>query len=437
MSTISHTKKSNMVHYTLTLEDGTDIQIPIRETDGYIHANKLCRSASKTFSAWYRLVYTKKLISTLSERLSVPVDQLVEFVNYSSVNLQGSWIHPDLGIFLLQWLHPSFAFQMSKWTRELLFTHSVTLGSELKEPQLLDEVKREAAEAQEKLRQAGEIIASQEAEKQTLEKELRALTAKHQSIVFHKKGYHLKEGLCVYLIQFGSRLKIGKSNDINRRVSDFRTIDTSLQLIMVLYTPHNSDVEQYLLKRYRANLVTPAREVICDVQAEEVIKVLQEYLLTMNYEHVFETQEKIDMFNSHFTLSNQDLKEMIEEIKEEESYTVRCGGITHTTEESRILPLTLQYFYGNKSNANGFNRLCKNCYEKTTYGDKRKKKKVVVVPDFDILTEKWCNKCERILTRSEFYNDKDKPDGLGSNCKDCKLQQKHAAKARRLAKLSE
>ena len=44
--------------------------------------------------------------------------------------IQGTFAHPDLAIQIAQWCSPLFAIQVSRWTRELLITGSVTLGQE-------------------------------------------------------------------------------------------------------------------------------------------------------------------------------------------------------------------------------------------------------------------------------------------------------------------
>ncbi len=62
------------------------------------------------------------------------------------------------------------------------------------------------------------------------------------------------------------------------------------------------------------------------------------------------------------------------------------------------------------------------------YGDDRKRKKVVTVPEYNFLTHKWCNRCESVKELSGFGNDKSTKDGLCSNCKACKTDQKQKSK---------
>jgi hypothetical protein len=81
-------------------------------------------------------------------------------------------------------------------------------------------------------------------------------------------------------------------------------------------------------------------------------------------------------------------------------------------------------YFKNKNNTDGYSRLCKECYLIGVYGDKRKRRKVVTIPEFDTTTHKWCNLCESVKEHTEFYADKDKKDGLNANCKQCKRNQK-------------
>jgi tRNA U34 2-thiouridine synthase MnmA/TrmU len=62
------------------------------------------------------------------------------------------------------------------------------------------------------------------------------------------------------------------------------------------------------------------------------------------------------------------------------------------------------------------------------YGDKRKKRKVIVIPEHDTSFQKWCNLCETIKEHKDFYSDKAKKDGLNANCKACKASQKKKKK---------
>jgi hypothetical protein len=94
----------------------------------------------------------------------------------------------------------------------------------------------------------------------------------------------------------------------------------------------------------------------------------------------------------------------------------------------------LSEYFKNKANADGYARLRKECYLIGVYGDERKKRKVVIIPEFDTTTHKWCNLCESIKKHTDFYTDKGKKDGLNANCKKCKSNQKKNNKEKKLEK---
>ena len=102
----------------------------------------------------------------------------------------------------------------------------------------------------------------------------------------------------------------------------------------------------------------------------------------------------------------------------------------HQTEESRFLPLSK--FFKNCGNEDGVNRLCKDCYLTGVYGDKRKVKKVVEIPEYDKEISKWCNLCESVKELDKFHKTKDTKDGLCANCKSCKAKQKKEYLKKRL-----
>ena len=142
MTTKIFTKVNDIFQCKLTLKNGTEFTIPLRE-DGYIHATALCTAADKKVSNWLRLSETKKLVKEVEEKLRKSdagiratkneteiVPKLIEIYQAGNKYNQGTWIHPDLGINLAQWCCPTFSLQVSEWIRELIFTGSVEIGKE-------------------------------------------------------------------------------------------------------------------------------------------------------------------------------------------------------------------------------------------------------------------------------------------------------------------
>jgi len=77
----------------------------------------LCKAGGKEFKHWFENKTTKLLIYTSESEVGIPTSQLIDIKKGNSSKFeQGSWIHPDLGIHLAQWISPSFALQGSSIT---------------------------------------------------------------------------------------------------------------------------------------------------------------------------------------------------------------------------------------------------------------------------------------------------------------------------------
>jgi len=434
------TKVNDIFQCKLKLEDGTDFTIPLRE-DGYIFATGLCKAAGKTVSNWLRLKETKdfktQLENKLKSDLHIHISQLIEVYKGNSGRYnQGTWIHPDLGLNLAQWCSPSFSLQVSKWLRELIFTGSVELENEKSEEKIKEEYEKIFKELKEKLETAENIIISQSEQSNYIEKKYKRLEQNHQCYLKRRELYKLKEGACIYLINTEGNdklnFKIGQSGNITDRISGFRTSSPLCKILFLMYTPLNIDIERNMKIRYEKELLLNNREFISDVPLIELIDSVIKFAEFFRTNYTIETEEELKKFNGHIiSLKDIDKIEIDEEEKEfnKDGKLKRCGGPTHVTKESRYL--SLNEFYKNSGNRDGHARLCRECTLTLSYGDKRKRRKRVVIPKFDTTTHKWCNLCENVKEHKLFGTDKGNKDGLYSNCKTCKAKQKANYTARK------
>jgi hypothetical protein len=432
MTTANYEKINDIFQCKLLLEDKTEFIIPLRE-DGYIYATKLCKIVGKRLSNWFRLKETRKLIDKLEKKVipHIHTTQLIEvYRGNSGKYLQGTWIHPDLGLQLAQWCSPNFSLQVSKWIRELIITGTVVLGEEKKEEEITKELENKIKELENKLGEKDNVIVSQQNEIKHIDTKFNKLYQNHQSFLKRRNVHKLRDGACVYLIILNPKdgIKIGHSGDITGRiVSGYRTSNPLCQLLYVMYTPHSVMMENNMKIRYDKELTMSNREFVQGIGVEELIKTLHTLADSLKIDYTIETEEQITQFNKHI-LSYQEKKEI-----KFDNTQKRCGGITHLTEESRIL--TLDKFFKHAGNHDGVARLCKECYLTGVYGDKRKKRKVVTIPVFDIFTNKWCNLCESVKEHTDFFKSKDTKDGLNPNCKECKKKQKRDYNKRKKDKI--
>lgn len=437
MTSNTFQKIDNIFQCKLKLEDETEFTIPLRE-DGYIFATSLCKAVKKKVSHWLSLRETKNLVKEVenkfkkSDAVISTSGKLIEIYKGGNDKYnQGTWIHPDLGINLAQWCSPNFSLQVSKWIRELIFTNKVEIGKEKADDVILKSL-------QEKIKNAENLIISLENENKELNKKYHKLYDTHQYFLKKKELYKLKQGQCIYLLNMDENntkkpiIKIGQSGDLTNRVSTYRTSNPYCKLLFVAYTNQSTLIETNMKLKYEKKLYANNSECITDVEVSTLINDIKNICCILNVEYTIESDEELENFNRNIIpLDKAD--EILEDIIEVDSTKFkRCGGLSHNDEKSRMI--SLDQFFKNKGNKDGLSRLCKECYLIGRYGDKRKRRKVVVIPKFDILTHKWCNRCENVRERTFFYNDVQSKDGISANCKSCKADQKRLSVAKKKQK---
>jgi hypothetical protein len=220
-------------------------------------------------------------------------------------------------------------------------------------------------------------------------------------------------------------VKFGMSGAITARIGGYRTSNPYCKVLSVMYTEESLLLENMLRKKYDKKLLLSNREFISNVPLGELVAVLKSLADSLELSYTFESEEELEKFNSHILpLNILEEPPQSQEEKEVEIPTKRCGGFTHTTEESRMV--AVNKFFKNAGNSDGYNRICKDCHLTAVYGDKRKIQKVVKIPKYDKSTHKWCNRCESVKEHSHYFNDQKTVDGLGANCKECKKEQKQS-----------
>lgn len=423
-SKINYQKVNDIFQCKLILSNNKEFIIPLRE-DGYINATKLCQAAGKRMTKWKNSKETQELIKIFSLTKNEST-KLIEIFQGGNKYNQGTWVHPDLGLHLAQWCSPSFSLQVSKWLKELIFTGNVEIGNEKNSEEIIEKLS-------EKLKQAEDIIISYDNENKHLMKKYNKLYQTHQAYLKRKELYKLKEGSCVYLLNVSElsddilKIKIGHTGNITDRISGFRTINPFCKLLCVMYTQQNVTIESIMKLRYQKELIPNNSEFITGISKDTLVQDLIQFSDSLRVPYNFESQEELEKFNRHI-VPLTDIEKLEKELENEDIIEIdtekfkRCGGFTHTTEESRIL--SYGNFFKNSNNKDGVARICKECFLVGRYGDKRKRRKVVITPEYDSSTHKWCNRCENVRSRDQFYKDTSTKDGISANCKTCKAEQK-------------
>lgn len=75
----------------------------------------MCKANGKFWADYWRLGSTKEYLDALSAETGIPVSALVEARKGGGAAAQGTWVHPDIAIHLVQWSSRKFAVQVETW----------------------------------------------------------------------------------------------------------------------------------------------------------------------------------------------------------------------------------------------------------------------------------------------------------------------------------
>jgi prophage antirepressor-like protein len=117
----------------LNLPDSSSISIPMRD-DGYINVTMLCKASGKDIKEWKKNKSSVDILNAFFSLGGIPPSQLLNSTRVGKT--QHTFAHPDIAIQIAQWCSPSFALQVSRWTRELLLFGKVEIGNEKSDKEL-------------------------------------------------------------------------------------------------------------------------------------------------------------------------------------------------------------------------------------------------------------------------------------------------------------
>ena len=207
-------EKKNMVSKCNLILDDIDITIDIRN-DGYIFATGLCKTVGKKLKNWLLLEETTDLISKIEKNETI---QLVE--KYK----KGTWLHPEIGIELVEWCYTGFSLQLSKLIIKIINEENLKMKKQLKEHNLTNK------DMEDKIKRIKDL----EDKNKILEEEL-----KEKNIIMHRiqKRKHFPDKNVVYIITANELEKdgiyvFGKAVDLTHRLS---TYNKSLEHKVIYY----------------------------------------------------------------------------------------------------------------------------------------------------------------------------------------------------------
>jgi hypothetical protein len=112
------------------IQCGNGVTIKYRKEDNYIHATGMCKAYNKLFGHWWRQKSTQAFVKALSQLMRFPVRTLVCKNVGGSGDDMGTWVHPDVAVYLAMWLDNLLAIRVIQWNRKIM-TGDLTLVQEL------------------------------------------------------------------------------------------------------------------------------------------------------------------------------------------------------------------------------------------------------------------------------------------------------------------
>jgi len=94
------------------------VQIIARQSDGFINLNQLCKAGKKQVFHWKENEKSKAFLQALSTSIGKTMDDILKYETGSNEN-RVTWGHPQIAIYIAQWISPDFAVQVFKWVFEL------------------------------------------------------------------------------------------------------------------------------------------------------------------------------------------------------------------------------------------------------------------------------------------------------------------------------
>ena len=163
-------------------------------------------------------------------------------------------------------------------------------------------------------------------EKEAIKSNYIHLIQVHDKLKKKRNYYKFKKGTCFYIISDSWRemdnikYKIGKTNDINHRLQNYRTSMPELKIHFLIYSEHDDLIETCMKERYNKNLIDNNHEYISNTSLNHLmssVKHLVDFLhMSVTYE---ENLHKYNDFYENFIDEVDQSEEVVEEeVVEEE-----------------------------------------------------------------------------------------------------------------------
>lgn len=266
--------------------------------------------------------------------------------------------------------------------------------------------------------------------------EMRKLRTSYKQIAKNRTAYKFEVGKCVYIIKDIQRAehyyKFGMTNNINKRLTSYRTSIPETKLLFLVFTDDNRLIEAMLKATYEDNLYVKNHEYIVGVKLEEIINCILSHIKYMNLK--CSVVSDIEKYNEKLLV--EDSTESVDSRESDDMYTKIAevsSKIPNNNEEEVMINITTPNKASTASTKRNFsyrskiNKLCTSCH---TYVNETKffrlSRSPCILHDTCIQcysatngASKQCTKCDTIQPLTNFHTDKHKADGTVSQCRMC------------------
>jgi hypothetical protein len=255
---------------SLKLKD--NYQLEYRDIDGYINITNLCKAGGKHFKNWNQNDKTKRFLDVLSSTAGIPTVELLK-QEQGGNGERHTWAHTQVAINIAQWISPEFDVLVSKWVYEIMLTGKVDI-TDNKTTEELDIMNKENKLLKNRIKLL---------ESKVLQKQPREIFEENKNVVYIVTTEY-KESQGHY--------KIGKAQDLQKRMSVYNTTDTCLEgdKHEVIYntsckTKKRMDLlEQIVHDRLESKRIEPNKEWFgSEEDGEDFIKIIEEFKKVVDY----------------------------------------------------------------------------------------------------------------------------------------------------------
>jgi hypothetical protein len=97
-----------------------DFTVTMDMTNGYINATKLCADGGKRFDNWLQNKGNKEMVKCFESHILEFQDMKITVTGGQTLEIRGTYVHPDLIPHIASWVSPAFAYKVSKIVNNFL-----------------------------------------------------------------------------------------------------------------------------------------------------------------------------------------------------------------------------------------------------------------------------------------------------------------------------